>query len=672
MPEPISTKSIKEITEQIYYRFHEDNATCAVCDQIVRVSQAQLLTAKQLPKKFFEVLQTPTTVPVLHPTLVEQYNISQFFPEEPQFNNVLLSPRGVLHHNPSCKKPESCRCKPKLYICERANCIQNLKIGKLPKFSIANGNWVGQLPEEISNMTYGSRVLMRPVQTFGRIVAFGGTAGPGGSRLTGHVYSTKLKTALVVKKVPLIPSQAPVRVLVVTPFSSDESALEQGKRAAIKADYIVEPTKIRALHQFWKDVDNEIMKDISFDENTFENLPNNDASPDVFLVERIEANRTENDSQDGLGGPSLLRSAEEEIEAPTVSCTVTIGNSENNGTEHEQILRVLPSFPSSNTYVVRPNQEFVSDSDPKYLETHYPDLFPFARGGFGEERKVRISKKALIAHYANLSTRQYQKIDFVLPVYDMIARMNATNMAVVRAKLPSRFLDADGTFMRRGEAYGKVELEDLRKAAAYQNECIRNKIAGRRMPRIPESTNGLAASFFRDITLSNHIVEHSQAAAQRNRQEVYAAHANNGKAHIWLTVSPDDAKCWKVCWFALGPCQSRPFKNQIPVGTKRFQILAEHPVAAALHFERIMDIIIEEIIGWCKEKGLPYKRGGLFGVPKAWLRVIEEQSRLTLHTHILIWLYGHGDIEGQLDSALKQDNEEFRANLGISQVVILI
>ena len=46
----------------------------------------------------------------------------------------------------------------------------------------------------------------------------------------------------------------------------------------------------------------------------------------------------------------------------------------------------------------------------------------------------------------------------------MIARMNATLMAVVRAKLPSRFLDADGNFMQRGEAYGKVELDDLRKA----------------------------------------------------------------------------------------------------------------------------------------------------------------------------------------------------------------
>ena len=89
-------------------------------------------------------------------------------------------------------------------------------------------------------------------------------------------------------------------------------------------------------------------------------------------------------------------------------------------------------------------------------------------------------------------------------------------------------------------------------------------------------------------------------------------------------------------------------------------MLAEHPVAAALHFERILDIVFEEIIGWCKKKGLPYRSGGLFGIPKAWVRVIEEQARLTLHTLILIWLHGHGDIEGQLDSALKLDNQEFR------------
>ena len=84
MPEPISTTTITEITEKIYNRHHEDHVACSVCDQIVRISQVKLLTAKQLPKKFFEILQVPngeTTAPVLHPSLIEQYNISQFFPK---------------------------------------------------------------------------------------------------------------------------------------------------------------------------------------------------------------------------------------------------------------------------------------------------------------------------------------------------------------------------------------------------------------------------------------------------------------------------------------------------------------------------------------------------------------------------------------------------------------
>ena len=38
-------------------------------------------------------------------------------------------------------------------------------------------------------------------------------------------------------------------------------------------------------------------------------------------------------------------------------------------------------------------------------------------------------------------------------------------------------------------------------------------------------------------------------------------------------------------------------------------------------------------------------------MPKAWLRIVEEQSRLTLHAHCLIWIYGHSDIEKQLKRA---------------------
>ena len=155
-------------------------------------------------------------------------------------------------------------------------CFNTLKQGRLPKFSIAYGNWVGQLPPEFSDLSFGSRSIMRPIQTFGRIVFFTGNTGTGGSSLKCHVYSTRLKISLVRQKVPIVQGQTPVHVLVVSPFSSDASALLQGKLAATKNDYIIEPIKLRQLHSFWKEVENEIMKNIEFDEETFVNLPDND------------------------------------------------------------------------------------------------------------------------------------------------------------------------------------------------------------------------------------------------------------------------------------------------------------------------------------------------------------------------------------------------------------
>lgn len=73
--------------------------------------------------------------------------------------------------------------------------------------------------------------------------------------------------------------------------------------------------------------------------------------------------------------------------------------------------------------------------------------------------------------------------------------------------------------------------------------------------------------------------------------------------------------------------------------------------AAALHFEHVLELVISYVIGWDVKKRRPFKRGGFFGIPKAWLRVVEEQGRLTLHAHCLIWIYGHYDIQGKFQRA---------------------
>ncbi|EFX68957.1 hypothetical protein DAPPUDRAFT_259323 [Daphnia pulex] len=284
------------------------------------------------------------------------------------------------------------------------------------------------------------------------------------------------------------------------------------------------------------------MKRYPFVEETFSTLPDKDTSPDVYLVDQEElrklpdidlGNKNLSHTKTSVsGGDSLLRSAEEERESLMISCTITVREKDDEN-QNRTLANHLPptanaSFqPTTNTFVVRPAQQFVSDSDPNYLETRYPDLFPFGRAGFNEQRKIPISKKTLIAYYTNLSTRQFQKPDFVLPVYDMIARNSSYNMALVRANLPSREINAEGNVIPRAEAYARIPLEDLKKLADYQSEKIKRQLLGKRAPRPPASASGLASSFFTDQKITNETMQHSQAASQRNRQDVYAAHANN-------------------------------------------------------------------------------------------------------------------------------------------------
>ena len=96
-------------------------------------------------------------------------------------------------------------------------------------------------------------------------------------------------------------------------------------------------------------------------------------------------------------------------------------------------------------------------------------------------------------------------------------------------------VDIYGSVMPQAVAYSKISREDMRKSVEYQIECIKRKKLGQRAQRPPESVSGLASSFSMDQKIANQTIQHSQAAANRNRQEVYAAHANNGKTHIWLT-----------------------------------------------------------------------------------------------------------------------------------------
>lgn len=345
-------------------------------------------------------------------------------------------------------------------------------------------------------MTFGTLCLLRPVQSFGRIVSYQWSTSKSGSMLKGHMYAAKLDTTFVRKRLPLSPDDAPCRVIVTSPFATDKTAYSLAKIAAAKADYIIEKEKIVQTMQFWRDIGNNVMEDIEFDQEVYEELSNLPKNVDgnryaaaVFLdgdeVEE-ESNSVGDDKGvseeviDGTGGPSLLRSNEELETAVFTSATVTIGATDvKEQNVHERVLEVLKGINnitppiSSSTYAVRPRQEFESDSSVYHLEKRYPDLFPAGRAGFDEERTVPMSKDSVLRRLLNLSTRQFQKPDFILPCCDLVTKNAMKRQAFVRAKLPSRRLNADGsTPISRGEAFGRVSPGDMQLVADYKIACF--------------------------------------------------------------------------------------------------------------------------------------------------------------------------------------------------------
>jgi hypothetical protein len=114
-----------------------------------------------------------------------------------------------------------------------------------------------------------------------------------------------------------------------------------------------------------------------------------------------------------------------------------------------------------------------------------------------------------------------------------------------------------------------------------------------------------------------------------------------------VTVAPDD-----LCSVDITAIGTGAIPSQMPNSSVRFNLLAERPGAAALHFERVVDVVINYVCGWSRKHRRPYRylvagqksAGGLLGVTRAFAGAVEDQARGSLHLHLVVWVAGHGDI----------------------------
>ena len=171
---PPSRSVRDQLMMQIREALNDKPLVCAVCNCFSLQSRCESLSFPSLPKAMFTELHAPSqctgnTAAPLTERLVAQYSVGSFFgTHAATFENVLLAPDGVQLHETACSGLTPCPCVPKLVFC--ATCLRTLRDDKdMPRFSIANGNYIGWATGAAGDLNYGSRVLLRPVQHFGRL-----------------------------------------------------------------------------------------------------------------------------------------------------------------------------------------------------------------------------------------------------------------------------------------------------------------------------------------------------------------------------------------------------------------------------------------------------------------------------------------------------------------------
>ncbi len=581
----------KARTKELQEAFSPDNMqeqVCAVCDEWCRRKDSHRVNCKKWPHwndARARLRMTQDQVADLPEALIQQYNSAFRL-----FSGLWLSPRGI--------KSES-----QLILC--SSCFRSLKKKNLPnppRLAIANGFFIGQLPFA---MEFSTRRLLSLAHV---------TRGIQINKLSGRQYlkshTAVIKTEDAAKQVslPNIPEGEIFRVIFAGSFTPAD-------RLHLLRRYRVHKTQLLEAASFFRD-NNWLYEDVEVNEEVVAALEDDALCPGVTeeMEEEVEG---VGDVADGCAAAPALEEAE--------------GNSEPQRPDPVDCSSLLCLKENADELLLhRRSNEFLRDSDPATILRAFPELFPFGRGGFNEQRGISVSWEGCVKHYLRLSTRAFAHHEsYLLYMFDVIRRSRAMRSC-------HRMLE-----MKPDQALqtGKVSAADIDMAERFYT-------AKGKPPEVPPELRAALSRVTATISGVRSSMKHcwgSKEEARGWRMKAYSLCSVFGQPAIFFTWNPDDIGNLIVGAYA-GYFGSELLENITAElresASAMASAISKDPVAVVRYYEQCLEAVQRIIIGYNLSLKKPRRGGGLLGVPAAYMGCTESQQRGTIHMHMIIWLHG--------------------------------
>ena len=141
-------------------------------------------------------------------------------------------------------------------------------------------------------------------------------------------------------------------------------------------------------------------------------------------------------------------------------------------------------------------------------------------------------------------------------------------------------------------------------------------------------------------TVAGTVMESNQSRA-KYRVELHAQIFSAGLPSIFITINPCDLHHPLAMKFAGVDLDiDNLIPDMMPNSQERAAIVASHPVDLAQFFNKLIETVLNTLIGYNHQQHRSHPGGGVFGEIEAYYGTVEESGRGALHLHMLLWLVG--------------------------------
>jgi hypothetical protein len=260
-----------------------------------------------------------------------------------------------------------------------------------------------------------------------------------------------------IQQLPRAAADAPVYLVrFVGPFTPDDIARKK-KSFEVRKDVVVQTHAFLRQHNALPAYSAAVNSDAV------------DAMPDVAIAAGVQVQLVNDVEQSGMNVQQ--REALErnqlglDVDADRQHRTVMTSTSAAAGGADAQLQRAV------NLLVRRGTAIAASGFDSTILESTFPELFPFGRGGPSEPRAASVSFERCVAHYLALSSHAFgQHATFVLVAKDIAGRVAMMSNVSLRVHLDPLLADQVSS-LSRSDADAAFELEQQRRAALLRGDA---------------------------------------------------------------------------------------------------------------------------------------------------------------------------------------------------------